>query len=181
MKITICFSLMLLIICSCGRDIKNSDQNKKIENKIQINDYLTVTIKAKVQEDDIFEIYYAENLENSYIPEDRVQVGIKGSNKFQEIDFKFPKRVYPLKMRIDLGLRRNETDIEIEEIKLSTGEKNIRFSTAEIVEKFRFNKYILHNSETNSFSRKIVDDLYDPIIFSGNLTQEVTEIFSEDK
>ncbi len=175
MRVIIFFAAILLIMSCKNQGLKNQED----VNISKINDFLTIEIKARVLEDDIFEIYYAENLENTYMPEERVQANVRGSNEFQEIIFRFPDRVYPMKLRIDLGLNKNETDIEIEEIRLSTGDKNVKLSTEEIVQRFRLNKYISYSQETNSFRRKTINGIYDPIMLSGSLAKEVTDIFSE--
>ena len=168
-------SLMILISCKN----KNSQQPKNIEENTKINDFLTVKIKAKVLEDDIFEIYYAEDHKDPYLPEDKVRVQIKGGSDFQQINFKFPDRTYPMKFRIDIGLNRHETSIEISEIKLSTGKNERIFLGVEIAQKFRYNKFIEYEPNTNNFKRSIVNGVYDPFLLSIDLSNEIVDLFSD--
>lgn len=172
--ITFFISLMILISCK-----NKNQQQQNIEKDAKINDFLTVEIKAKVLEDDIFEIYYAEDHRDSYRPEDKVRVQVKGEGDFQRINFKFPDRVYPMKLRIDIGRNRHETSIEILEIKLSTGKNSRIFFGTEIDKKFRQNRFIEHKPNTNNFKRRIVDEVYDPFLLSIDLSDEIVSLFSD--
>lgn len=156
----------------------NGLSNKK-KNISSIQDYLVVKLLIRVEEDDAFEIFYSENLEDSYKPTNRVRVDVKGKATFQEVVFKFPDRTYPLKLRIDLGSSGFETDIELREIVLSTGGKDRKITFNDIGLYFRPNMYLNFNGNNETVQRRKVAGKYDPFLLSNDLTEIITDIFTE--
>ncbi len=174
MKVVV-FIGLILFVASCK---KNSSTITKSEELI-ISDYLTVSIKGKLIEDDVLEVYFAENIRDQYNVRDKLRVSIEGSMDFQNIVFKLPERVYPMKLRIDLGTNNHETPVEIMEIKLSTGGKNKIIKANEIKKFFRSNQYIETKPESNKFLRRKVNGVYDPFLLSGDLTEITVDLFSK--
>ena len=154
--------------------------DKKMSKKNTINDYITITICAKVLENDVFEIFFSEDPKKSYVPENKVKTIVKGRKEFQEIKFKFPSRVYPMKFRIDIGLNGYESIVEISEIKISTGRNTIIFSEEKIDKYFRANNYVNHIPNTKKFNRVIRNGVYDPFLLSIDLSKEIVDLFSYD-
>ena len=175
--------ILLLFGVNCTNHVSHKTKQNDInfeQTKQRINDYLIIRMKVKVKEDDVFEIYYNEYLTGYYSIDNRVRLAIKGRDSFQELIFRFPERVYPLKLRFDLGMKQHETAIEISEIKFDTGGKSSTLYQEEIIERFRFNAHISVDKQTNKINRKVVENRYDPNMYSGDLTPEITNIFSED-
>lgn len=170
---------MKLVILFCAFLTFSTCKNTTQTESEKINDYLIIDIKAKVLEDDIFEIYYSEDPKDLYLPENKVRANVKGGANFQNINFKFPDRTYPMKFRIDIGLNRNETIIEILEIKLSTGKNSKTFSGSEIGKNFRTNQFIQYNPSSNSFNRHILNGAYDPFLLSLDLSDDIVNLFSD--
>ena len=173
----IIFIAITLLTISCKNENKTNIKNDKQKDTKEINSFLSVTVKAKVQEDDKFQLYFSEAITGQYHPEDIVEVGVKGENKFQNITFDLPKYIYPIKMRIDLGVRKIETPVFIEEIVFSTGANKKIFTRFELLEYFRPNKYIDFDKSLNRYNRKTISDIYDPFIVSINISNIVDSLF----
>lgn len=175
MKLALCFTVISLFI-GC----KRTSWGKETQKERIINDYLTISIKGKLLEDDILEVYFAENIQDPYSLDNKQSIEVSGSDDIQDMVFRLPNRVYPMKLRIDLGSKGSETPFEIVEIKLSTGGKNKTFEIEEIKKVFRTNQYTEIELGSNLFLRKKVNGVYDPFILSGDLTKIVVDLFSED-
>ena len=169
--------LTLLIIVSCKNEPK---ANKDLTEKIKMDSYLTVVLKGIVAENDTFEVFFSEFFTEQYYPLDKVQVNVEGKQDEQEIVFKLPEKIYPTKLRIDIGSRGNETSIKINEITLSTGTKKITFKDSELLEYFKPNKFINLDDSNHGYIRKSIDGIYDPYLISININDIVTNLFKEN-
>ena len=172
------FITCFMILVGCKED-KSENINKKTEYENRVNPYLTVTLKAKVEESDKFQLYFSEEILGQYHPEDIVEVNLKGSDDFQLINFELPERIYPIKLRVDLGVNKRESPIVIEEITLSTGSKSKVYRNSELLKYFKPNKYIELDEATQSYNRKVVDGIYDPFLISININKVVTSLFKK--
>ena len=174
MKLILCCSVMVFLIgCKKNSSVKVDQQN------MIISDFLMVSIKGKLKEDDIIEVYFEESVQDPYTIENKQSLEVKGSSEIQDMVFRLPNRVYPMKLRIDLGSKGYETPFEIMEITISTGGKSKTFSVEEIKRVFRMNQYVEMESGSNRFIRKEVNGTYDPFILSGDLTNTIVELFSK--
>ena len=173
-RITINALLAILFFgCKQSPVLNNSNTQSKI------NDFLTVSIKGKIWEDDIVETYFAESVQEPYNAINKVTTYVKGSDSIQDIVFRLPERTYPFKIRIDLGAKGFETPIEILEIKLSTGRNSKIFNTEEVNKAFRKNKCLETKSGSAKFYRKKIDGVYDPYLLSNDFSEIVVDLFSE--
>ena len=168
---------VLLVLLFLGCKQGPSANGSGIQSKI--DDFLTVTLKGKIWEDDVVEIYFAETVQEPYNALNKVTSFVKGSDSIQVIVFRLPERTYPFKIRIDLGAKGFETPIEILEIKLSTGRNSIVFNSEEINKAFRKNKYLETKSGSAKFYRKKIDGVYDPYLLSNDFSEIVVDLFSE--
>lgn len=168
---------LTMLVFTCCKDSGKIDSSIQ-ENKI--SDFLKVSIKAKVLEDDIFEVYYAESVQAPYNSQDKLSRFVKGDSIMQNVVFRLPDKIYPMKLRIDLGAKKQETFIKIEEIVLSTGGNSKIFEFDEIQTFFRRNQHLEIDSKNKGYFRKSVDGVYDPFILSGDLTKITVALFSEN-
>ncbi|MCM4161970.1 MULTISPECIES: hypothetical protein [unclassified Arenibacter] len=171
----IVFISIIILVLGC----KNINKNRKMQNDTEmINNYLEVILKIKILEDDIFEIFFAENIKDNYTAKNKIKSTITGNEDFQHIVFKLPNRTYPLKLRIDLGANNNETPIEIEQIKLSTGKNFKIFHGKELKKYFRINNYIINEPDSNIYFRIKINEKYDPYLLSTDLSKIISDLFS---
>lgn len=171
------FTAIILLTMNCKNENKTIVKRDKQENKIEVNSYLSVIVKAKIQENDKFQLYFSEEITGQYRPENIVEVEVKGENKFQNVTFNLPKYIYPIKMRIDLGVRKIETPVVIDEIIFSSGTNKKVFAGSELLEYFRPNKFIELDTVSQKYNRKSIDEVYDPFIISININHIVSNLF----
>ncbi|MDW5288996.1 hypothetical protein [Formosa sp. PL04] len=161
-----------------------SCKDKPVENKniksIEMDSYLTVVINAKVLENDKFEVYFSEDILNQYHVEDKIEKHVIGDTEFQDISFQLPERIYPIKLRIDIGSSEVESPIEIRKITLSTTAKSKSFEGPELNTFFKTNKFIEHEESNNIYNRISIDGVYDPFMVTININDIVTNLFNED-
>lgn len=175
----IIFIVIVLLVTGCKNQNKETKKEKE-ERVIEMNSYLSVTVKAKVLEDDKFQLYFSEEIIGQYHPDDIIEANVKGIDKFQNITFNLPEHIYPIKLRIDLGVRKIETPIYIDEIVLSTGTNKKVLKNAELLEYFKPNKYIELDEFSSIYDRKTIEGLYDPFLISININDIVTNLFKEN-
>lgn len=142
------------------------------------HDYLTVILELKVEYDDVFEVYFAENIKNQYNEKDRLGVFVRGKNSFQKVVFRLPQRTYPLKLRIDLGSKGIESPIILRQIILTTGVRSKIIPMEELKFYFRLNPY-LELGKNRFMYRKKIDNKYDPYLISKDLTKTIIELFHD--
>lgn len=170
--------IISLSILSCKGE---SSSSQKDEIKTKINPYLTVILKAEVSEDDVFEVFFSEEIINQYHPDDKIRTNVKGSSGVQDIVFELPEKIYPMKLRIDVGSKEFETPVKLNEVILTTGANVKSFSGEELNTFFKPNKYIeIDNTLSNTYNRKLVDGVYDPFFVSINLYDLVISLFKDD-
>lgn len=173
---SITFFTLILLFLNC----QDTDKRKGKEAKSRIDDFLTVSLKTKLAEDDIIEVYYAESVQAPYNNNQKLSLYVKGDSVIQNVVFKLPNRIYPMKLRIDLGSKMHETIIQIDEIVLSTGVNSRVFKFEEIKTNFRENQYLEINNESNGYVRKLIDGVYDPFLLSDDLTKITVALFTEN-
>ncbi|GAA3588412.1 hypothetical protein GCM10022396_02080 [Flavivirga amylovorans] len=165
-----------MLITNCKN--KGEEGKNNITGSI-MNDYMTVIIKAKVIEDDKFQLYFSEKIIRQYHPDDIVEINIKGRDDCQNIVFNLPKGIHPIKIRLDVGVKKIETPIWIEEISFSNGAKHFSFKGAQLSKYFRPNKYLEQKTSSNTYERKAIEGVYDPFLISINVDNIVNNLFNE--
>jgi hypothetical protein len=163
--------LLIVLLFSC----KGEEGKSKTKN-IQINNYLTLDMKAKVPNNDKFDVFFSEFIIQQYRPEDLMETNIIGINSYQNIIFKFLEETYPIKLRLDLGSENQTSPVEIKSITFSTADKSKVSQGEELRTFFKPNKYISKEAGTNIYNRKIIDNTYDLFLVSVNTI--ITNLFN---
>ena len=132
-----------------------------------------------IQNDDVFEVYYAESINEKYESSNKVRQEVYADSALQTITFRLPNRVYPFKLRIDFGSLGYETPIELHEISISTGGKTIAFDTIEIWKRFRLNPNMELVDGRKTLMRRKIHNSYDPFLLSNDLTKIVVNLFTD--
>lgn len=167
-------TIIVLLLFSCGKEKKKIDLKKEVSS---INNHLTVTVKAIVKEDDSFDLFYSENFLGQYQPVDIVKAKVIGGEKPQDIIFKLPEKIYPIKLRLDVGSKKYNTSIDIEKIVFSTGNNKKVISASEFKSIFKPNKYLKKIDGTNSYNRQTINNIYDPFFITINIEDMVMDLF----
>lgn len=172
-------AMLSLALVSCKNEPKkDKDSTETQEEKEIVQDFLTITIRAKVTQDDIFELYFAEDVTAPYSADYRIGAQVKGQEGFQDIEFVLPERAYPFKFRFDLGLNGHSSAVDVESILFSSGAKNMLIPREELSQYFTPNPYLEAVSD-GIYARMNIEDKYDPFITSSDFTDIVISLFSE--
>ena len=156
------FLLLFLIACN------NRTQNNKKNN-------FKITLKARVLQDDKFQVFYVDEKNKGYSEDNRITTSVYKSQDFQEITFLLS--TIPLKFRIDLGENRYESIVEIEKVILDNGNDKIELDNSALHRFFESNIYLKRVQK--GYSRKALDNRYDPFLESTPLLEKKIELMDK--
>ncbi|WP_299108177.1 hypothetical protein [uncultured Winogradskyella sp.] len=170
-KVLVVFVLLTLFCCE--------EKNKPtiIDNAKAKQEFLTVTVKAIVVEDDTFDLFFSEHILSQYNPDEHVSLKVKGGNNTQELVFNLPKEIYPIKLRLDVGAKEHNTVIKIDEVVFSTGNKKKIINSNEFDLIFKPNKYLEKTDGINTYKRQTINNFYDPFFVTINIEEMVMGLF----
>ena len=160
---------MIISMLSCINE-------KSTNNEIDKNTFI-VSLNLKIVEDNIIDIFYiGESPDDQFNEEERVTLDVEGSSDYQLIKFNIPKGIIPYKFRIDLGknINKHETQVDISSINIELNGKSIFIDSTLLDSFFQPNIYLERNYR--GYLRKIVDDKYDPFIFSKPVLNKKIEL-----
>ena len=171
-------SLSLLLASCKNEPKKDKEQVESKDEKEIVQDFLSITIRAKVTQDDIFELYFEEDVTAPYSADYKISTPVNAKEGFQNIEFVLPVRVYPFKFRFDLGLKGHNSVVDVESILFSTGANNMLVPREQLSQYFTPNPYIEEKGD-GIYVRKSVEEKYDPFLTSSDFTDIVISLFSE--
>lgn len=174
--------LLILTLSSCKNDSKN-DTDSSTENTVQSKNIFTITINAIVKKDDSFQVYYKEQDDQKPFEEkNSVYAVFKGSESPQDIVFNLPEDVVPNFIRFDYGINKEQSEIIVNNIKISYLGKTFEIKNNELANFISFNEGTLKfNKEKGSISPFILKDgSYDPMSFtSTTLYEKVQQLLKQ--
>ena len=159
---SICLLIFLLLfLIACNNRTQNNNKNN-----------FKITLKARVLQDDKFQVFYVDEKNKGYSEDNRITTSVYKSQDFQEITFLL--NTIPLKFRIDLGENRYESIVEIEKVILDNGNDKIELDNSALHRFFESNIYLKRVQK--GYSRKALDNRYDPFIESTPLLEKKIEL-----
>lgn len=153
------FSILLLFSCNT--------RNKNISK-----DIFKITLVAKVMEDDIFQVFFIDEINKGYTDDKRIVVNVKQSLDFQEITFQLNS--IPLTFRIDLGEKGYDSLVAIDKVILENGSKRIELDNNVLHRFFEANIYI--SKIGSEYHRSTVEGRYDPFISATALLEKKLDL-----
>lgn len=132
-----------------------------------------VYLNAVVPLDDVFEVYFFQTGQNGFSPQDFVSVKITGDPNAQDIIVELPEDVYPERIRLDVGKRKDQGQMKLNSIGLFYNEKEYVFTKSEIVKGFKPSKFIDLDTNDLTFTTKSIEGRYDPYFYSMRVTNIV--------
>ena len=153
------FSILLLFSCNT--------RNRNISK-----DIFKITLVAKVMEDDIFQVFFIDEINKGYTDDKRIVVNVKQSLDFQEITFQLNS--IPLTFRIDLGEKGYDSLVAIDKVILENGSKRIELDNNVLHRFFEANIYI--SKIGSEYHRSTVEGRYDPFINATALLEKKLEL-----
>lgn len=167
--------VVLLVLSACKQAPKS---NQFIEKK-EVN--LECIINARVTVDDVFEVYFYEEGDLTFHPQDFVEAKVLGSLKPQEIKFTLPEHIIPLRIRLDMGKNINQEEITLYSVKLVYGDKEYIFTNELLVNGFKPSKYITINKTGGNiiFNTQELEGKYDPYFYSPKISNIVNYLMED--
>ena len=157
---------LLLMIISCKQNLKN-DQ------------LLIFSIDFIALHDDEFQLFYSNDIINTYEEKNSIKIKIKGSEKLQTAEFCLPKNVNPNRIRLDLGNNILQNFLEINNIKIKLGQNKIVLKDKFLKEVFKTNDNIIVDTISNKFNLTVKNKVYDPYIISKNLNYLINKLIEK--
>jgi hypothetical protein len=143
------------------------------------DDIFKVLVNLRVKEKDEFHLFYIQNANDGrYKEEKKVTYPIVGTSDFQTIEFVLPQGVLPKKFRIDVGENKNNTIIEIREVKLIFNQNEIIINDRVFNRFFKPNVYL--ERAQKGFMRRAIKGRYDPFFMSTALLNKKIQIDFKD-
>jgi hypothetical protein len=124
-------SLLVLLFCMLsffGCKKKSSDESIGASHVVSP---FKVTLKFIAQQKDAFCLLYTEDGSINF-GEQGIWKGFEGSVNEQTVNFEFPNNVVPTQLRLDLGIKPEQTDITLKSLSLEYNGKKREIVGAEI-------------------------------------------------
>lgn len=162
------YIVIFLIFTACQSNKKEASSKEDNQVEVDRSDKMfTVTLKAIVQNDDIFSLLYTTAESDSWSSDHLIKQSISGKDYAQDIVFKFPEEDFPVKLRIDLGTNRDQKVIDLYKINFSYLEEQIEVKEAMISKYFICNKYAQYvDTGKADVKTKTVGNNYNPLIIA---------------
>lgn len=175
-RIVIIFLILIAVGCkNKNQGTSDIEIQETIKEEAKRDNLFKVTMDVIVMEDDKFQLFYIDDSpEEPFSLEKRLVFNLKGNDSPQKIQFILPENVFPYKFRIDLGENKNETTINIKEIKIKYNNKIILIEKLVLERFFQPNIYL--EKVDNGYLRKFVDGRYDPFLVSSALLNKKIEL-----
>ena len=172
-----------LALWSCKNDKTAETPAAAAETPAPIpNDVLVFTLRATVQKDDSFQLYYKEDADPAvqFSEEKSIYAEIRGSSEPQDIVFQLPKDVMPQGIRFDFGFNKNQSEIVVESFTMTLNDKKFESKGADFFNYFMANM----NTVKLDWNKGIVtpikspDGSYDPMFDTGKpLMDQINKLF----
>lgn len=167
--------LLMIIGVSCKEKQEKSDMSQPIEQErapqeTQANQpaQFSLTLKAMLKTDDQLQLFYIQEQSEGYGINQMITKDIVGSHNYQSITFELPKEDYPLNLRLDLGVNKNQGSISIEECILKYGNSSYVIKGEQFKEYFILNAGVQLATDAKTFYLKSFmeqgTEKYDPFM-----------------
>lgn len=137
---------------------------------------VVIELKAKVLENDLFQLFYLQEGESSFSEKNSVRVNVKGDTAYQNIKFIIPLDTLITKFRLDVGRNSKQKPMRFERIDLKALNTSFEYTMSE---SFMPNVNITQKDGqyiTNSTTKS-----YDPFFTSKFNVPQIIETLKEDQ
>lgn len=161
------FAITLFISCKDEKST-TTKQDEVVEKQVG----LKVTLRAKVINDDAFQLFFREDTDPAALfqEENSVWVEFKGSETEQDIVFELSDDVYPMFLRLDTGLNPLNVNLQFSSMTLEYKGKTLVIDKSSFLTTyFAANESIKdYDAMTGSFNvLKLEGGTFDPFLVSG--------------
>lgn len=167
----------LIIFVGCKND-KNQESDKVLVIE-KPKDIFKVKFDLIIKKDDSLQLYFKDETMSDWDFSKCVTSVVKGSDEVQQINFSLPEEVFPTELRFDLGLNKNQSEVEIKNFKIEYLDKSFEAKDTLFFQYFYPNDQIEYN-RSKAIAKPIIlkDKVYDPIFMSRQvLTDQIINLY----
>ncbi|HEX8269274.1 MAG TPA: hypothetical protein VF581_05230 [Flavobacterium sp.] len=177
-KVIFGFLILGMIGTSC-KDEKKEKGTGDSAPAVAVNIPFTVSLRAIVEKDDNFAVYYNEEGKDDYKPEDVVIVTIKGSPNPQNLLFKMEEGIAPTNLRFDMGANTEQKSVKIESFSVINGSKSFTADGKDFTTYFSPNTQVNFDAATGTANFVSDGKSHTPIFLATpNLQAEIVKLYN---
>ncbi|RZJ33259.1 MAG: hypothetical protein EOO51_14485 [Flavobacterium sp.] len=128
------FALCAITLAGCKNE-KSVDDLDVVKPEV-VDDTFKVDLKVIVAKDDDFALFYTEDGTTDFKNEP-LWTKVKGNPQEQDIVYTLPKDVFPTQLRLDLGLKEDQSDVTLKSVTLEYKDKKRVIAGPELAVFFR--------------------------------------------
>lgn len=170
--------LVTVTLFSCKNEEKKEADQVAIDKPVLDKNIFTVTLTAVVKKDDAFQLFFKN--ENNELPFDEkksIFTEFKGSNQAQDIVFRLPEDEVPTFLRLDFGVNKNQSEVQVEKFKIEYLGKKFEIAGKDFATYFYGNELTKIDATTGTVTPiTSKEGNYDPICASAEGLRKQIEI-----
>lgn len=170
-------SAVLILFSSCKGD--KTESTDKVQTPTNIP--FTITVKAIVEKDDVFQIFYNEDGAEAFPPEQAVTIDVKGKPEAQDLVFILPSDAAPMSLRFDIGANKDLKQVVFKELRINYLDKSFTAQGAQFFKYFYPNAQVEFDVASSTAKINAIEGQpYDPIIGATmDLKAEILKLYSK--
>lgn len=140
-------------------------------NKFYSSDKVTIAVKAKVQKPDFFQFFYTTPESVDFTEGNSIRLFVDAKDDFQVVEFALPTDVNVRQLRLDISEDETQPEVILQSIRVEHNGKSIELLAANSVKHMYANEYMtIDVREGVSLKPRLVNDIYDPFLYSADIT-----------
>lgn len=174
--------ILVITLISCKGNTEKKEEVKKIKKpeseivKPKTSSNFTCIINAKIPKDESLSLYYTEGRDEKFTEENRLIKNTKGSNDFQEIEFKIKdSKILPSRLRFDFA-NKDQKKIAIKTVRLMYKEDEFVISDSLFTKYFVPNRFIKYGNIAGEYNLVSIDNTFSPYFVSKALLADVLDM-----
>lgn len=172
------FFLALAVVSCKGTIATTTDVSSSLNPDERLAEVFEIQLKATVNYDDEFRIYYATKETTGFSENQVIRVKIVGLSEAQIITYKFPLGIYPSNFRIDFGFNKKQKNIHIDNLMLLAAKKQITIFGSELTDYFSLMEGSVEYDKEQKELKILSKDTHLPIIFANeSLLKRMAQVF----
>lgn len=164
MKIRTLLTFVLVVfLFSCNNE-------KKAEEKPILKNY-SVEFGMNIKQPDSLQLFYTDHQTPDFDELRSIWLGVKGDSVNQLVKFELPGGVIPTYLRLDFKNREQDV-ISVENLKVQYGDKIFVQKDSIVGKFFSINPFIKEIDSFKTFKGVLIEDKFDPFIYSNDNLKE---------
>lgn len=169
--------LVTLTLLSCKNEEKSvTPEVVATEKPVLDKNIFTVTLTATVKKDDSFQLFYKNDESSPFDEKKSLFCEFKGGDTSQDIVFRLPEDEVPTFLRLDFGVNKNQSEVQVEKFKIEYLGKKVEIAGKDFATYFYGNELTKIDATTGIVTPLTKNGNYDPICASAEGLRKQIEI-----